>query len=182
MTTGTKSLLWGVHQIFWHPLTVWLAWRRLNKTSPSMKEVVCIIVHDWGYFGSEHMDDEIGERHPELGARIAGWLFGDKYRDLCLYHSRHYARNKGREPSKLCWADKYSIHFERWWTYLPRAWLSGELWEYRCSAAGAGWVAKTEPHKVWFAMMQKKLMCLGKAKRADVVEYINKQRNSDNVT
>jgi len=47
MKVGTKSLLWGVHQIFWHPLTVTLAWRELYKKWPSWKEFVCIFIHDW---------------------------------------------------------------------------------------------------------------------------------------
>jgi hypothetical protein len=100
---GTKSLLFGVHQFFWHPATVLIAWIGLYGW-PSWKEVICIIVHDWGYWGSPNMDSEEGECHPEIGARIAGTLFGRDYYDLCLLHSRHYARKVNREPSRLCWA------------------------------------------------------------------------------
>ena len=127
MKTGTKSILFGIHQFLWHPVTVWVAWVWLYRKLPTFKESICIIIHDWGYWGKTNMDDEEGERHPELGAKIAGWLFDypmvftlpaalwirtTDYHDLCLLHSRHYARNAGREPSKLCWADKLSIIFE----------------------------------------------------------------------
>ena len=47
-----------------------------------------------------------GMNHPELGAKIAGSLFGDAYYDLVLLHSRRLARELGATPSKLCWADK----------------------------------------------------------------------------
>ena len=43
MKVGTKSLLFGVHQLLWHPLTVWLGWIKLYKKPPSFKEAVCIL-------------------------------------------------------------------------------------------------------------------------------------------
>jgi len=136
MKTGTKSILFGVHQFFWHPLTVWMAWIWLYRRVPGFRETFCIIIHDWGYWGKRMMDDREGQRHPEFAAKIAGRLFGEKYRLLCLYHSRHYAKSAGEEPSKLCWADKMSIIFDPMFLYLPRAWMSGELFEYRDNAHG----------------------------------------------
>jgi hypothetical protein len=203
MKTGTKSLLFGVHQIFWHPVTVWLAWVWLNKSLPTWKECICIIIHDWGYWGKEHMDDEEGEKHPEIGALIAHCLLDDKklkvwiegydkygktaltekyyiettYHDLCLLHSRHYARNLKREPSRLCWADKASILFDPWWLYLPRAWLSGELFEYRDIAANTGFVPLSKTHRQWFTWIKKRLSTLSKEKRGDVVPYANPKRS-----
>jgi hypothetical protein len=204
MKTGTKSLLFGVHQIFWHPITVILAWRWLYRSLPSLKEVICIIVHDWGYWGKINMDDEEGEKHPELGAMLAHRLFDrvewypclgynsegnncvdtrfkrtTKYLDLCLYHSRHYARNAGVEPSPLCWADKLSIIFEPWWLYLPRAWASGELAEYRKIAAETGFIPLTASHRDWYRWIQDRLATLGREKRGDVVPYVNPKRNID---
>lgn len=39
-------------------------------------------------------------------------------------------------PSPLCYADKLVPSIEPWWFYLPRAWASGELWEYLSRAGG----------------------------------------------
>ena len=78
MQVGTKSLLFGVHQIFWHPLTVTLAWKELYKTWPSWKEFVCIFIHDWGYWGCPNMDGEEGENHPVWAAKFAAKYLGYK--------------------------------------------------------------------------------------------------------
>ena len=192
MKTGTKSLLFGVHQFLWHPVTVWIAWVWLFRKLPNIKETICIIVHDWGYWGKTNMDDEEGERHPETGAKIAHvlldrWIFIPElhdfdlsvrkttvYRDLCLFHSRHYARKAGQEPSLLCWADKLSIIFEPWWLYLPRAWASGELYEYRKIASG--FVPLSASHREWYRWVQNRLSTLGREKRGDVVPYCNPAR------
>lgn len=164
MTRGSKSLLFGVHQFIWHPATVLIAWIRLYGR-PNWKEVICIIVHDWGYWGSPNMDGEEGECHPEIGARIAGALFGREYYDLCLLHSRHYARKVNREPSRLCWADKMSIIHDPWWFYLLRACLSGEIKEYRHIAAESGFVPLSSSNREWFKCMREHFRTLGESKR-----------------
>jgi hypothetical protein len=180
MTTGTKSLLFGVHQFLIHPFVVWLAWISLYKRLPTWKETVCIIIHDWGYWGKAKMDDAEGEKHPEVGAKIALYLFKDsKWSFFCLYHSRHYARHFKVEPSRLCWADKYSITFEPWWLYLPRAWLSGELEEYRHSAANAGFIPLTASHRRWYQWAQEWLGKQGLKQRGDVVLYVNPVRQAE---
>ena len=84
MNVGTKSLLFGVHQFIWHPVTVLIAWVSLYGR-PTWRELICIIVHDWGYWGAPNMDGEEGERHPEVGAEIALRLFGLEYYELVLY-------------------------------------------------------------------------------------------------
>lgn len=56
---GTRSLLFGVHQFLWHPWTVYRAWRYLYG-KPTWREVVCIFLHDLGYFGKPNMDGEEG--------------------------------------------------------------------------------------------------------------------------
>ncbi|MPN31377.1 hypothetical protein SDC9_178851 [bioreactor metagenome] len=117
------------------------------------------------------MDDADGQRHPELAAKIAGWLFGEKYRLLCLYHSRHYAKQAGAEPSKLCWADKMSIIFDPWFFYLPRAWASRELFEYRDNADGV-LIGKSAPHREWYRIVRKRLVTLGKEQRGDAAVYM----------
>lgn len=90
-------MLWGVHQFLWHRITVLVAWWSLYG-APNCREAICIFIHDWGYWTCENMDGEEGERHPEFGAKLAGWLFGQKYHDLVLLHSRHYARQLERTP------------------------------------------------------------------------------------
>ncbi len=173
MKTGTKSLLFGVHQFMWHPFTVWLAWIWLYRRPPSFKETVCIIIHDWGYWGCADMDDEEGERHPLRGALIAERLFGWDYYRLCFLHSRHYARSYQQEPSLLCWADKLSILFEPWWLYLPRALASGELHGYRDLAANAGFIPLSATHREWHQWIRDRLSTLGREKRGDAVPYVN---------
>jgi len=163
MKTGTKSLLFGVHQFAWHPFTVVLAWKALYGAWPCWKALVCIIVHDWGYWGKPNMDGNEGGKHPELGAKIVHALFdnpisGPAYKELVLYHSRHYACKRGRYPSLLCWADKYSIQYEPWWLYIPRAWLSGELDEYRKLCADAGYIPATSSHRRWFMWIKDRLV------------------------
>ncbi|MEW5932067.1 MAG: hypothetical protein AB1816_00585 [Bacillota bacterium] len=145
---GRRSLLAGAHQFLIHPLFVLAAWWKLYGR-PSWKEVVCILVHDWGYWFAHDLDGLEGKKHPELGARLAGRWFGPECQDLCLYHSRYYARQAGTEPSRLCWADKLGMALEPWWLYLPRAWLSGELAEYRENAARSGLTPRSAGHRRW---------------------------------
>ena len=156
MKAGTKSLLFGVHQVIWHPITVLIAWWKLYGR-PNWKELICIIIHDWGYWGAPNIDGEEGEEHPKWAAVLAGKWLGYEYYLLCLCHSRHYARKTGLKPSILCWADKLSILYDPWWLYLPRAWMSGELKEYRESAAKAGFTPLTETHRTWFKWVRKYL-------------------------
>jgi hypothetical protein len=151
MSVGTKSLLVGVHQLLWHPITVYLAWCRLYGR-PTVRETICILVHDWGYWGSQDIDGHSGIDHPKVGSKIAGRLFGDYYRELVLLHSRHLAGKLGATPSKLCWADKASILFDPEWFYLLRARASGELAEYR---ENASWrVGIEESDRKWFKWLR----------------------------
>lgn len=159
MKIGTKSLLFGVHQFIWHPLTVTLAWKKLYHTWPSFKELLCIIVHDWGYWGSDNIDGTVGELHPQRSAQIIKFL-GKKYVDLVVLHSRHLARSLNRTPSKLCWADKLSITFDPWWFYLCRAKLSGELKEYRTRAASPKYVGIDRTDKEWYFWLRDKFLRL----------------------
>jgi hypothetical protein len=130
MRLGTKSLLFGVHQFIFHPLFVLLAWNKLYNSFPNPKELLCIVVHDWGYFNSPNMDGPEGTLHPKRSADLIRFL-GDEYYYLVLYHSRHYANIDKVLPSKLCWADKYSYKYDPIWFYVIRSNLSGEIKEYR---------------------------------------------------
>ncbi len=70
MNVGTKSLLWGVHQVVWHPITVALAWRQIEGRWPNWWQSVAIVLHDVGYWGCPNMDGEEGRQHPVRGAEI----------------------------------------------------------------------------------------------------------------
>ena len=152
MKIGTKSLLFGVHQFLWHPFTVLLAWVYLFGL-PNWKELVCIFIHDWGYWGCEEMDGKWGCLHPRWAADKAMKWFGPQYYVLCLYHSRSYAERHKIKPSRLCWADKFSICFDPSWFYLLRARLSGEIIEYR-SPKFKNDLPKNTPDKTWFKWLR----------------------------
>lgn len=130
MKVGTKSLLFGVHCWFIHPIAIFVAWWRLYGFPWDPRLYVCFLVHDWGYFSSPNMDQWEGKRHPSTGAAIAGKLFGQEWYDMVLLHSRHYAAMMGREPSKLCAPDKLASCIYPEWLYLTLATLSGEIKEY----------------------------------------------------
>lgn len=138
MNIGTKSVLFGVHQFLWHPWTVGLAWRRLYQVWPTWREWFCIFVHDLGYWGKPNIDGPEGREHPVFGANLASDLLdrngSQGYFDFTLFHSREYAKANWREPSPLCWADKYSVLCEWRWFYLLRARLSGEIREFKGNA------------------------------------------------
>lgn len=69
--------------------------------------------------------------------------FGWEWHDLCLYHSRFYAKKDGMPFSKLCVADKLAIVLTPAWLYLPMARLSGEIKEYMSLAEAR--TAQNEP-------------------------------------
>lgn len=68
MKQGTKSVLFGVHQFLWHPITVARAWHQLYKRWPVWWEWVVIFFHDLGYIGCPDMDGDVGQMHPKRGA------------------------------------------------------------------------------------------------------------------
>lgn len=167
MNVGTKSLLFGVHQFFWHPITVVRAFKRVHGFWPTFDELICIIVHDWGYWGSPNMDGEQGRRHPERGAKIAAWLVYRWHRlqghhrlvarmyaagafDRAIAHSSHYAKLRGLKPSMLYLPDKVSILFEPRWFYLLRAKLSGEVYEYIANSPFSRLSPELQTPGAWF--------------------------------
>jgi len=179
MKLGTKSLLYGSHQFIWHPIQVTIAWIVLFKRLPTWKEMICIIIHDWGYWGCPNLDGEEGERHPEWAAKWVSLNLdnnvysGDRYRyrDLCLYHSRHYAKNDNADPSKLCWADKYCIKYDPWWFYLARVRLSGEIKELRWN--NRDYCSLDCSDKEWFVYVQNLMIKVALARRGDAAPYVN---------
>ena len=142
MRLGTKSLLFGGHQVLIHPWFVAAAWTQLYGFPWDPRLWVAFVVHDWGYWGKPNMDGPEGETHPKVGAWIMGRLFGQEWGDFCLLHSRFYARRLGRQTSRLCMADKLAVALTWLWMWLPMVRLTGELAEYR---GGTGRI----PSKGW---------------------------------
>lgn len=154
MTLGTKTLLFGVHQIFIHPALVLLAWVILYRSFPTWREFICIIIHDWGYWGRPSLKCADGDKHPEFGARMAGWLFGPHYSDFILGHSSFYIERNQIPKSKLLAPDKYWHCIVPLWFYKCLAVPSGEFAHYR-GVKHARQVSEdvTEPDFIWWARL-----------------------------
>lgn len=111
MSQGTISILFGCHSVI-HSLLVVLAWKKLYKSWPKFWQVVCIFLHDIGYFGLNYLDNKHEKAiHWVLGARVAFYLFGYKGLNFCAGHSS----SSGFPKSKLYLADKYSRHLAPFW-------------------------------------------------------------------
>lgn len=152
MNIGTRSLLFGVHQFLWHPLTVGRAWRALVGRWPSWREWICIFLHDVGYWGKPNIDGPEGRRHPEVGAKLVGKLLGPAWAEFTILHSREYAKILGKKPSLLCWADKYSIQFDPIWFYIFRSIASEEVEEFMQNAP-----APFHSERAWLDWYRKKV-------------------------
>lgn len=151
MKTGTKSILFGVHAFWWHPITVLFAWRKIYKTWPRWQELVAIVLHDIGYWGLPNIDGREGKMHPYRGA---GWTASlvsgfprfpvtnnrrfNYYFWFTAAHSRDAAAALSTDVSPLYAADKVSVLFDPTWFYLLRARLSGEIHEYKANAGMSG--------------------------------------------
>lgn len=146
-------------------------------------EWLCILVHDWGYWGCPNMDGPEGKRHPELGAMIAcqlvyWWfrlkmlfwkrgriksphlialIYASEAYDRTLYHSSHYARIMRARPSVLYLPDKASILFESRWWYLLRARLSGEVHEYIVNSPLAKLPPELRTPSAWYNWYRRKV-------------------------
>lgn len=129
MKIGTKSVLFGAHCFFIHPFFVAAAWIKLYGFPYDPRLWLAFFVHDLGYIGKPNMDGEEGELHPYLGAHIMG-IFGHKWFEFTLYHSRFLAKKNHAQYSKLCVADKLAIAITPAWLYLPMVKMTGEIKEY----------------------------------------------------
>lgn len=130
MKVGTKSVLFGIHCFFIHPFFVAYSWWRLYGFPFDPRLWFSFFLHDIGYIGKSNMDGIEGETHPYIGAKVMGVLFGKKWYEFTLYHSRFLAKKDGKPFSKLCIADKYAIVVTPYWVYSLLGRLSGELNEY----------------------------------------------------
>lgn len=158
MRVGTKSILFGAHQFAIHPWFVAAAWWQLYGFPFDPRLWVAFFIHDLGYIGKPNMDGPEGETHPLLGARIMSRLFDPRemtgdfshvivrpplvkrqtllghWGQFCLLHSRYYAKTLGKQPSRLCIADKLAIALTPTWLYLPLVRATGEIREYMAHA------------------------------------------------
>ena len=164
MKVGTRSILFGAHQFLIHPFFVAWGWIRLYGFPFDPRIWIAFFVHDLGYFGKSSMEGDEGERHVRFGARVMS-VFGKKWKEFSLYHSRYFSKRDGAKPSRLCFADKMAIVLFPHWIYLPLAKLSGELYEYleRCQhchdEGGCKYTSKdvdynTDP-KQWYLDVQR---------------------------
>lgn len=130
MKIGTKSLLFGAHCVIIHPIANAIAWYKLYGFPWHPALWLAFIVHDWGYWGKSDMDGPDGATHPELGAKIVGFFFGDAWHDFTLLHSRRYAKMSGKEVSQLCVADKFATIIMPVWLFTRLVRATGEIKEY----------------------------------------------------
>lgn len=135
MKVGTKSVLYGAHCLFIHPVFVLIAWIKLYGWPWDPRLWVAFFVHDLGYWGKPNMDGEEGEMHPELGAILMHkWFdrswYSEYWYNFCRFHSKSYAINLNAKPSPLYAADKLAMALEPKWLYMLRVKLTGEIHEY----------------------------------------------------
>lgn len=168
MRTGTKSILFGVHQFLWHPWTVARAWRARHGRWPRFYEAVAILAHDWGYWGCKEMDGPDGKVHPWVGAKFMHGFVQSvealcgrdsfskatqekarRFYYLVLFHSRSMAEMFSDIPSELCGPDKESLLFDPLWFYYIRGTLSGEINEYRLNAIRGGYLPRHTTNWEW---------------------------------
>jgi len=169
MKVGTKSVLFGAHAFWLHPLFVALAWVRL---------------YGLGYWRCSDMDGVEGEGHPawaagfmynvlrprgRVGRWLVPWVWGNQragaWYNFCLYHSRFLSKRACSPYSALCPADKLAVAIEPWWLYLPRVVASGEVHEYMALSRGkvakagkyASMALSTDSRRSWFRSMSKYL-------------------------
>lgn len=166
MKIGTKSLLFGAHQVFIHPWFVATAWWKLYGFPADIRLWFAFFLHDIGYWQSPNMDGPEGERHVEWAANVMERWFGAEWGDFCRYHSRFYAKRDGKPFSRLCVADKLSLVLTPAWLYLPMVRATGEINEYwelskARTAAGEPKYASMKLHHdsqhQWYAEIQEYL-------------------------
>jgi hypothetical protein len=139
MRIGSKSLIYGAHQVLIHPIAIAYAWTKLYGFPLDLRLWCAFLIHDWGYWGKSNMDGESGERHPVKGAAIMRLLFGKAWGDFTLLHSRFYATKLNRQFSRLAVADKLASTVLPAWLYVPMVCLTGEADEYmHCTSLKEG--------------------------------------------
>lgn len=154
MNKGLRSVLFGMHNPIIHGIFVYLAWIRIYHEIPSLREIICILFHDIGYIKQNIIDGD-SDKHPEMGAKICGQLFGKEYYNLCIAHSRDYANKLNLSLSKLGYADKYCVFMTPNLLYLIIGYTGGEAKIYFEDTKNMKWCYKRiniikEGYKKWW--------------------------------
>lgn len=167
MKSGTKSVLFGVHQFLIHPILVARAWWIIYRELPRLHEWAAIVTHDLGYWGAPNIDGPEGENHPVI---MAEWwekhfgTFGMKVANEILGHSRFHAQKNNLPLSRLFRPDKLSSALYPKWLYLLLGNLSGEIREYmeHCND-GKYQDVMSEPttQRQWLLEMQARMTLMG---------------------
>lgn len=123
MAQGTVSVLLGCHSPL-HSIMVLIAWCKLYRKPPKLWQACCIFLHDIGHWGKNYLDNyEEKTHHAELGAKVAGKLFGKKGYDLIIGHCSY----NGQARSELYEPDKYSWIITPLWWMIMNTWFEPKL-------------------------------------------------------
>lgn len=136
MRIGTKSLLFGAHAFFLHPILVFVGYWRIYGFPWDPRLFLTFAVHDLGYLGMDWVEGAGSENHVELGGQIMDFMCGRRWGDFSRCHSRSWCGRHGRPYSRLCTADKLAFVLTPAWLYLPMVRASGELAEYVAATEG----------------------------------------------
>ena len=123
MKQGSWSILFGCHSIV-HSMLVVIAWRKHYGQYPAWWQVVCILLHDIGHWGKDHLDNyEEKKSHANLGAMLAGKLFGERGYNLVFGHNEY----EGQTRSELYYPDKYAQVIAPVWWLITNTWTEPKL-------------------------------------------------------
>jgi hypothetical protein len=154
MKVGTKSVLFGAHCFFLHPIFVAIAWIKLYGFPFDPRIWIAFFVHDLGYWGKPNMDGPEGETHVELGGKIMHFLFDWKYEFHTIFRPSKQLEQSllddGWYPIRRfyqCWGPSF-------YRRRKRTWYNFSLYHSRFYAKKDG----AQPSKLCFA--DKLAMCL----------------------
>ena len=130
MRVGTKTILFGLHSFWLHPMVVWYSYFKIYG-SLSFKMAAAIFFHDLGYWRCKSLKHGDGYSHPSKSAELFSKFFKNDYHQYyqIYHHSRRYPSGN-TEVSCLGIADKLSFFYYPKWLVLFLGTLSGELKEY----------------------------------------------------
>jgi hypothetical protein len=120
MKLGTKSILFGAHAFWLHPWFVARAWWKLYGFPWDPRLWVAFFVHDLGYWGKEHMDDEEGENHPLLGANIMHGFFDREWETRNMGPGTLHMQVTGPDwyPMGVVDSFSYQVRSRKWFNFV----------------------------------------------------------------
>lgn len=118
MKQGTVSVLFGCHSLI-HSFIVLVAWHKLYGKYPAWWQIVCILLHDIGHWGTNYLDNyEEKKQHYRKGSIWAARLFGQTGFEFVAGHCSY----SNGPRSLLHDPDKYS------WVIAPIWWMVSNTW------------------------------------------------------